>query len=103
MSEIKYEPIVGEKQGRLAERPYRVGDDMPEVGSFCLVSGVHCDIESDQHRGYSWRQVIGYTDDKEFVCMQTHKESYACWPTVERLVNCWFAEIPHPIAREVQP
>ena len=100
MSEMRYRVLTGETEGRLAKRPFRPGDDLPEVGSFCLVSGANCDIESDQHRGYSWRQVIGYSEDREFVCMQTHKDSYTCWPTVERMANCWFAEIPNPRARE---
>ena len=91
----KFDVRVGSQEGRLAARPYRPGDALPAVGSYCLVSGANCDIESDQHRGYRWRQVIGYSDDKEFVCMQTHKDGYACWPTVERLTHCWFAEIPN--------
>lgn len=65
---------------------------MPAVGSPCFVSGAHGDVASDQHRSYSWRKVIGYTDDKQFVCLQTE----SCWPTVERLTSCWFAEIPVP-------
>ncbi|AWP85757.1 hypothetical protein [Bordetella bronchiseptica] len=89
---------IGEAAGRLAERPYLPGDTLPAVRSYCLVSGANSDIESDQHRGYRWRQVLGYSDDLEFVCMQTHTESDACWPTVERLSNCWFAEVPHPMA-----
>lgn len=75
--------------GRLAPRPYRGGDDLPAVGSTTLVSGVNCDVESDQHRAYGWRRVIGYTPDLKFVCLH----SPGCWPTVERLENCWFAEI----------
>lgn len=78
--------------GRLAPRRYQSGDPLPALGSKCLVSGVHCDVGSDQHRSYSWRKIIGYTDDNEFVCLQTD----SCWPTVERLTNCWFAEIPTP-------
>lgn len=87
---IEYEIRKGREEGRLAPRPYKEGDSLPAVGSYCLVSGANCDIESDQHRGFSWRKVIGYAG--EFVCLQTH----GCWPTVERLGNCWFAEIPHP-------
>lgn len=81
-------------EGRLAKRPFQEGDPLPAVGSTCLVSGANCDIESDQHRGYGWRQVIGYTDNKQFICLQTE----GCWPTVERTENCWFAEIPEPLA-----
>lgn len=65
---------------------------MPAERSECLVSGANCDVESDQHRAYSWRKIIGYTDDNEFVCLQTRD----CWPTIERLTHCWFAEIPEP-------
>lgn len=100
---VAYTTRTGMKDGRLSPRPFQFGDTLPAVGSYCLVSGANCDIESDQHRGYSWRQVLGYSDDKEFVCLQTHKDSYACWPTVERLTNCWFAEIPHPIHPSSQP
>lgn len=80
--------------GRLAKRPYEAGDPMPAVGSKCLVSGANCDVESDQHRAYGWRTVVGYGVNDEFICMQTRD----CWPTVERLSNCWFAEIPSPRA-----
>jgi len=100
---VAYTTRTGMRDGRLVPRPFQFGDTLPAVGSYCLVSGANCDIESDQHRGYSWRQVLGYSDDKEFVCLQTHKDSYACWPTVERLTNCWFAEIPHPIHPSSQP
>ncbi len=100
---VAYTKRTGMKDGRLSPRPFQFGDTLPAVGSYCLVSGANCDIESDQHRGYSWRQVLGYSDDKEFVCLQTHKDSYACWPTVERLTNCWFAEISHPIHPSSQP
>lgn len=80
---------AGSVVGRLATRPYRHGDPLPAVGSQCLVSGAHCDVESDQHRSYSWRQVIGYSDNDLFVCLQTG----GCWPTVEKTAHCWFAEI----------
>jgi hypothetical protein len=80
--------------GRLAKRPYEPGDPLPALGTECLVSGANCDVQSDQHRSYSWRTVISYTDDRQFVCMQTKN----CWPTVERVANCWFAEIPTPMA-----
>lgn len=86
------EKKVGRIEGRLSPRRYVKGDQLPEVGSYVLVSGANCDIESDQHRAFSWRQVIGITDDHEFVCFQTHSEHGACWPTVERLSNCWFAQ-----------
>lgn len=79
-------------EGRLAERAYLAGDVLPEVGTQCLVSGANGDIESDQHRAYLWRLIIGYSPDKQFVCLQTE----GCWPTVERTVNCWFAPLPHP-------
>ncbi len=79
--------------GRLAKRPYEAGDPLPAVGSKCLVAGANSDVQSDQHRSYTWRKVIGYTDDREFMCMQTRD----CWPTVERVTNCWFAEIPTPL------
>lgn len=75
--------------GRLASRPYRAGDDLPAAGSTTLVSGAHGDVESDQHRGYGWRRVLGYSPDLKFICLQTP----GCWPTVERLENCWFADI----------
>jgi len=58
------------------------------VGSQCLVSGSNQDVESDQHRSYSWRRVIGYSVNNKFVCLQTRD----CWPTVERVENCWFAD-----------
>lgn len=90
------EAVTNELQdvdGRLAARPYQSGDPLPAVGSICLVSGANQDIRSDQHRAYSWRKVIGYTDDKQFMCMQTRDY----WPTVERVANCWFAEIPTPL------
>lgn len=77
--------------GRLAQRPWREGDSLPEVGSQCLVSGSNQDMESDQHRSYSWRTVIGYSAGNKFVCLQTRD----CWPTVERLENCWFADERH--------
>jgi hypothetical protein len=77
--------------GRLAAHPYRGGDRLPEVGDSALVSGANSDVESDQHRSYTLRKVIGYTDDKQFVCLQTGD----CWPTVERLANCWFADAAH--------
>lgn len=76
--------------GRLADAPWREGDDLPEVGSDVLVSGVHADVESDQHRAFLWRTVVGYGEGDKFICLQAR----GCWPTVERTVNCWFAEIP---------
>ncbi len=87
------EKRTGSVEGYFAERPHKDGDSLPSVGSLCLVSGAHNDIESDQHRAYMWCQVIGYTDDKQFVCLQTK----GCWPTVERVANCWFAEVPEPM------
>ena len=71
---------------RLAKQPYQPGDKLPDVGSICTVAGANTDIESDQDRAYSDRRVIGYTPDEIFVCLQTD----GCWPTVERLENCWF-------------
>ena len=66
---------------------------LPAVYSYCLVSGANMDIQSDQHRAYSWRRVIGYSEDRRFICLQTE----GCWPTVERIEKCWFAEIPNPM------
>lgn len=88
--------------GRLAPNAWRSGDPLPEVGSLCLVSGVNCDVESDQHRSYMWRKVIGYGDNDMFVCLQTQ----GCWPTVERTENCWFAGIPvarHDAQQQAKP
>lgn len=84
--------------GRLAKRPYRAGDDLPAVGAVCLMSGVNCDAQSDQHRSYMWVKVIGYTDDNQFACFQ----KAGCWPTVERLENCWFAD-EESLVREAAP
>lgn len=78
--------------GRLAKRPYLEGDPLPAVGTECLVAGANTDVESDQHRAYGWVKVIGYAQDDQFVCFQKD----GCWPFVERLSNCWFAEIPEP-------
>jgi hypothetical protein len=72
---------------RLAKRPYQPGDPLPDVGALCMVSGVNQDISCDQDRFYSERRVIGYTPCGNFVCLQT----VDCWPTVEKLSNCWFA------------
>jgi hypothetical protein len=80
---------------RLAERPYLPGDQLPSVGTSCIVSGANCDITSDQDRHYAERLVIGYTPCGNFVCFQTE----GCWPTVERLTNCWFAP-PTPSDKE---
>ena len=75
--------------GRLAAHPYQCGDELPAVGTSVLISGANQDVESDQHRSYSWRTVVGYSHADKFVCLQTRD----CWPTVERLENCWIAEI----------
>lgn len=75
--------------GRLASRRYREGDELPATGSTVLISGVHNDVESYQHRGYMWRYVVGYSKCGKFICLQ----SEGCWPTVERLENCWIAQI----------
>lgn len=91
--------MTNEVIGRLAARQYQPGDALPAVGSRCLVSGAHNDVKSDQHRSYAWRSVIGYTEDDQFVCLQTKGR----WPTVERLTNCWFAEIPAPRATSKSP
>lgn len=85
-------PLSGSVEGRLAAKPWRAGDPLPAVGSAVLVSGANCDVDSDQHRAFMWRTVVGYGDQDRFVCLQTG----SCWPTVERLENCWFAEIPTP-------
>lgn len=74
---------------RIAERPYRPGDLLPLVGETVMVSGANQDITCDQDRSYSGRLVVGYTPDGKFVCLQTE----GCWPTVERLENCWFGPI----------
>src|ERR1700677_1634136 len=74
--------------GRLAKRPWAEGDDLPAVGNSCLVSGANQDMESDQHRNFLQCRVVGYTVDNKFVCFQVP----GCWPTVERLTNCWFAD-----------
>ncbi len=92
------ENLCGRIEGRLATRSYLPGDALPATGSLCLISGANCDIESDQHRGYLWRQVLGFTDDDEFVCLHTP----GCWPTVERTKNCWFAEIPDQRATKIE-
>lgn len=84
--------------GRLAKRPYEEGDRIPEVGSIVLVSGVYCDAQSDQHRSYGWSKVIGYTDDHQFVCLQVRD----CWPTAERMTNCWFAD-EESLVKEAAP
>ena len=78
--------------GRLAPNRWQAGDPLPEIGSLCLVSGANCDVESDQHRSYMWRKIVGYGEGDMFICLQTE----GCWPTVERTENCWFAEIPTP-------
>lgn len=85
------------REGRLAARSWLEGDPLPEVGSQALISGAHADIDSDQHRAYSRRTVIGYGEGDKFIVLQTT----GCWPTVERTVNCWFAEIDKP--RATQP
>lgn len=75
--------------GRLAERSWLPGDPLPAVGTTTLVSGVNCDVESDQHRQYGWSRVVGYGEGERFICLQVP----GCWPTVERTENCWFAKI----------
>lgn len=72
---------------RLAARAYLPGDALPAVGSVTLVAGANSDIGCDQDRAYTERLVVGYTPDGIFACFQTRD----CWPTVERLTNCWFA------------
>lgn len=80
----------GREEGRLAARPWRKGDPVPAVGTMVLVSGANGDIESDQHRAFQWRRVIGYgVDGADFICLQNK----GCWPTVERMENCWFAAL----------
>ena len=66
--------------GRLAPNAWRTGDPLPEIGSICLVSGANCDVESDQHRSYMWRKVVGYGDGDMFVCLQTE----GCWKAIAR-------------------
>lgn len=79
----------GREEGRLAPRAWQPGDHVPAVGGMVLVSGANCDIESDQHRAFTWRRVVGYGEDNGFVCLQAK----GCWPTVERMTNCWFAAL----------
>lgn len=73
---------------RIAKRPYQRGDALPAIGSLCEVACSNSDISSDQDRAYSELMVIGYTPEGEFVCFQKS----GCWPVVERLTQCWFAE-----------
>ena len=75
---------------RLATQPYQSGDPLPDVGSICTVAGANSDITCDQDRAYSKRLVIGYSPDRQFMCLQTE----GCWPTVERVENCWFGPLP---------
>lgn len=82
--------------GRFATRRWQKGDEIPLPGAMVFISGANQDAESDQHRQYSWRRVIGVTDSAEdfvFICLQRKN----CWPTVERLENCWIAEIVDPV------
>lgn len=72
---------------RIAKRPYRPGDPIPDVGTFCSVAGANTDRESDQDRAYGDYLVIGYSPDRQFICLQQS----GCWPFVERMLNCWFA------------
>ena len=53
--------------GRLAPRRWQEGDPLPPVGGFMLVSGANCDVESDQHREFWWRQVIGYASFEHYL------------------------------------
>jgi len=87
-------PTTQSVVGRLAARAWLPGDDLPEVGSRALVSGANADVESDQHRSFSWCTVVGYGADDGFICLQTE----GCWRTIERTTNCWFAEIEKPRA-----
>jgi len=89
----------GREEGRLAARPWREGDPLPAVGQMTLVSGIHGDIESDQHRAFLWRRVVGYGEDRKFICLQAK----GCWPTVERTENCWFARKALAQAQQVKP
>lgn len=83
---------------RYAPRPWREGDPVPQAGEVVLVSGVNQDIESDQDRSYSLREVLAVTDDRLFIVMRTK----GCWPTVERLENCWFADPRWPIVDRLE-
>lgn len=78
----------GGEVSRLASRPYKVGDELPLVGSTCLMAGANSDISCDQDRAYSELIVVGYTKCGGFICTQ----SEGCWPTVDRLTNCWFSD-----------
>ena len=73
---------------RRVKRPYQPDARLPDVGETCLVAGANTDISCDQDRAYSKRIVVGYSPCGNFICLQTE----GCWPTVERLKNCWFEE-----------
>lgn len=86
-----FEPFTSKREfiGRLAPRRWQQGDLLAKVGELMLISGPHADVDSDQHRCFTWRKVIGYAEGTTFVCLQTA----GCWPTVERLENCWVSEV----------
>lgn len=65
---------------------WRAGLPFPPVGCSCEVAGVNTDKYCDQDRAFSNRLVVAITPCHLFVCLQ--KEG--CWPTIERLENCWF-------------
>jgi hypothetical protein len=91
---------LADGEHRLTQRAYQKGDPLPATGSLCFVSGANQDIESDQHRSYAWRKVIGYSDGGKFIILQRGDS----WPTIERITNCWFGDIPSPVAaHDAQP
>lgn len=60
--------------------------ELPERDTYTNVSGANTDLSSDQHRSFGLARVIGYSSGKEFICLQRDN----CWPTVERVSNCYF-------------
>lgn len=68
---------------------WRQGLLTPVVGSTCEIAGANTDVSCDQDRKFSLVTVIGYSTCGRFICAQ-HK---GCWPTVERLDNCWFRPV----------
>lgn len=81
---------------RLAKNAWRLGDPLPDAGTMVLVSGANQDITSDQDRAYGESYVVGYSSCGQFICLQVS----GCWPTVERLTNCWFAPTQEQLATE---
>lgn len=65
---------------------WSVGMPLPEVGSEVELAGVNTDVTCDQDRKFSKVTVVGYSRCGCFGCFQVRD----CWPTVEKLTNCWF-------------